>query len=427
MSRHRSSLFLFVYGALFAVGSNTLPLPSSSSSSLAIYGLIPPNGQWDEPNLRRTLSAAASILPVLAGVTPAAADLHLIPITDHREINVANDDRIGVAARVAMLAQARRSFSDLRDTRAVSLYLAHAAAWRSIVDGDAPYALVLLDPASVIDPLLPVAAPASAAAAAAAASLPLVNNNNNNNNNQPFTSAAVAALWLATEAENREGGGGVSSPFHLAILSSRVQPVNALPPSLSSSTLSIKQPQQHKNNAAETEGLAVTALLDAGWRTPLAWRNWDAYVVTKKGAEILLSNGALPMTSRAESHAASLVALGLLRAIYLPSAALSVPRLQSPSPLTSTDGGEILEEEASLNSLFFETNCDLCTLPQDYSRTGRYARIALPALLVGYVTVLALRMLALGECGTMAASSSSQKRNVLPVTAKPSSDNICSM
>ena len=77
---------------------------------------------------------------------------------------------------------------------------------------------------------------------------------------------------------------------------------------------------------------------------------------------------------------------------------------------------------SSFTFLFFEMKCDLCTLPQDYSRTGRYIRIAAPALIVGYLAILTLRMLLSGVC----CGGEARARHVLPVTTKPSSD-ICPM
>jgi hypothetical protein len=356
-----------------------------SEPRLSIYGLCPRrvNGEDDESILRGLYDATRS-LPFLAGFSSPKPDLHLVSIPAPLDISVAADDRIGVPARAAMMARSRRSYSDLGDRRAVALYIAHAEAWKMIAEGNAPLALVILDPSTL----------------------------SGDDTKQPpeHLSAFEALLGEMGDANEAVEDNGLSaSVWDIALLSSQSAPLDAA------------------RQGARLWSFTAGKLAKAGWRVPVAWRGWDAYLLTRRGARILISNGALPMTSRSESHASSLIALGLLRGVFLPASSLI--RRTPPGQGVESEWQSAADADAAtptMKSLLFESKCDLCTLPQDYSRTGRYFRIALPALLVGYVLTTLVRMLAAKTIAPAGAGAGTGARRgtVLPTTVKA---DLCSL
>jgi hypothetical protein len=135
------------------------------------------------------------------------------------------------------------------------------------------------------------------------------------------------------------------------------------------------------------------------------------------------------MTSRSESHASSLIALGLLRGVFLPAATLIRRAHPAPGQGMESEWQSAADADAAtptMKSLLFESKCDLCTLPQDYSRTGRYFRIALPAMLVGYVFTAIVRMFAAKTIAPAGAGTGAGARRgtVLPTTVKA---DLCSL
>jgi hypothetical protein len=232
------------------------------------------------------------------------------------------DDRISVSARAAMLAGERRSHSDLADAAAASLALGHAAAWERLLASSAEAALVVVDPGSAV-------------AGAATLVEPL--------------QRGVGAMW------------GAAPPADLLLLGALVPPAAARAP-------------------------ADGALAAAGWRVPLQWRGWHAYVLTRRGATVLLSQGAAPASQRAEAHASALADLGLLRALWLPGA----PPAPARAPGWAGGGGGGSGGGGggtALGALLEERVCDLCDVPEDYSRFGHVFGTAGPvAVAAGLVS-----------------------------------------
>jgi len=359
-----------------------LPHSLCAPPAIALYGLVPPGAPAaaEPAALRRALLAAAGALGALAGAALDVPADGLVPVPAPAGLDLSGDDRIGVPARAELAARARRSWGDLGDRRAVALYLAHAAAWQRFVDSGAPVALVLLDPAS-----------ADGGGGGPSGGGP----------SSAFPAAAAAALWDAFEAD---GAGGA---WHLALLSAAVAPALARAP-------------------------AAPALARAGWRVPEGWRGWDGYLISRRGAQVLLAQSALPMTARAEAHASALVNLGILSALALagpagPGAGGGVARVGAAGAGAGDAAGEPpaaqLDSDAAaatLRGLLFEARCDLCALPADYSRSARYAAVAAPAALAGFALALGVRALLLAGAASAAGAPPAPRagaRSALPASA----------
>ena len=319
-----------------------------------MYGLFSPGSP---AGFRaRTLSAAVSTLTSILGVPTAlvAAADGVVEVPSPGGLDLARDDRIGVPARALLVQGARRSFGDLGpDARAVALALAHHAAWKRFHESGQPLGLILVDPESLLPPAPSAGAPEARRQAALRAAL------------------TRASAW------------------DLLLLGALV------PPQLQS--------------AARGAAAAEAALEHAGWVTAQRWRGWHAYMLTRAGAATLLEEGALPLAQRAEAHASCLVELGLLRALALRSeveggggaaaaATAASPASSAPeAPLIARPLGWGAAEgsgDASLGSLLAEWPCDLCELPEDYSRLGHILIAAGPsAVIAGGFTFFLLQVM----------------------------------
>ena len=267
------------------------------------------------------LAAAAAAL----GLPPPGAPPLLLEVPAPQALpQLLQDDRFSVSARAAMLAGERRSHSDIATPAAAALALAHAAAWERLLSapGAPPAACVVVDPGSVV--------------ALGAPPLPDV------------LQRGAGAMW------------GAAPPADLLLLGALVPPAASREP---------------------REG----ALAREGWRVPLQWRGWHAYIVTRQGATVLLQEGAAPASARPEAHAPALADRGLLRARWLPSAPAAPGRA-----LGWAGGGGGGGAPTALGALLEEQRCDLCDVPEDYSRMGHTLAAAGPvaalaALVSGWV------------------------------------------
>jgi len=244
---------------------SSLPLTSSatSSSTLPLYGIFP----WRTLPFTQTQTLQAS-LPILSQalgvpvVLPeGGVESGCVVPPEVSTIDLASDDRISVPSRAALLAKARRSHADLGDAHTVALSLAHVMAWERFQLSGAPYALFVVDPAGVA----PVGSGGEGGGGGGGGG----------------GGAPLKGLHL-------EGGGKLA--WDLALLGSLV------PPSLTSSAA----------GGGEQLDWAIK---------PLKWRGWYAYILTAQGVKTLIEEGALPLSQRLESHAGSLVDLGLLNAV----------------------------------------------------------------------------------------------------------------
>ena len=354
---------------LLSLGFLLFLVRASPTPSLALYGLFPPSSAADASSRRASLLSAASSLPSLAGVELSVPADALLDVPVPRNLDVSGDDRVSVPARMALLTHAQRSWADLGDRRAVALYLAHVAAWQRLVDSDAPAALIILDPATVV-------------VDGGAGAPPTL---------MPSTVSVADLLNAAAEGGGGGGSGGSDGgvgapPWQLLLLSSVVPPTATLAP-------------------------ADPSLARAGYRVPLNWRSWDAYVLTRRGAQALLASGALPMTARVEAHTSALVALGVFSALWKADGSFAVRREPGVLPAEPGSAATELGVDAaddvplpSLRALVFEESCDLCALPQDYSRMDRYMRVSLPGALLGFALALGSHYLGSAWCSTRRAS-----------------------
>jgi hypothetical protein len=131
--------------------------------------------------------------------------------------------------------------------------------------------------------------------------------------------------------------------------------------------------------AAASRAPAGGELGASGWRVPQQWRGWHAYIVTRAGAAALLAQGAAPVSQRPEAHASALVNLGLLSAAWLPDA--------PPAPARVAGWASGGAGASALGALLEEVRCDLCDVPEDYSRFGHIGAVGMPvAVLAGLLS-----------------------------------------
>jgi len=265
------------------------------------------------------LAGAAAAL----GLPPPSSALQLEVPPPQPLSQLLADDRFSVSARAAMLAGERRSHSDVATPAAAALALAHAAAWEALLASPAAAACVVVDPGSALAP-----PPSSSSSSSSSPPLP------------DALQRGVAAMW-----------GAAAPPADLLLLGALVPPAAS------------REPPE-------------AALAAAGWRVPLRWRGWHAYVLTRRGATALLAEGAAPISQRAEAHASALADLGLLRALWLPSA----PAAPARAPRWAASEGAAAT--SSLGALLAEQRCDLCDVPEDYSRFGHIFAAGAPAALL---------------------------------------------
>jgi hypothetical protein len=337
-----------------------LPVGSllANSTPLSVYGLFAPSTSTSTST--RSLSAACGLLSTAWGVQAAPAEEAVVEVPSPSSLNLLKDDRINVPSRVLLMQGGRRAYSDLGDALAVSLALGHHAAWLRFQRSGQPLGLFLVEPESIES-----AAPEAAAAAAAAL---------------------------------RQALGQAGSAWDLLLLGALVPPQRALP-------------------------CPHPAMADAGWVVPLRWRAWHAYVLTQAGVQALLKEGALPLSQRSEAFASTLVDLGRLKALALaadPSAMRAAgggaatplsPLIPRPAGWaagpdsssgsssdigSSSSSGGGSSSEQSLAQMLAETPCDLCAVPEDYSRMGHIAMAAGPtAVIAALATVYALHAVGL--------------------------------
>jgi hypothetical protein len=336
--------------ALLALAACLAPLAAGdapAAAALPVYGLF----SAAAPAAARAAALAAA-LPALAaslGAPCAAADDGAVEAPAPASLDLVKDDRINVPSRALLLHGARRAFSDLGDARAVSLALGHHAAWQRFHRSGLPLAVFLVDPEALLPP-----APGSAPPPALRAAL-----------------ARGGAAW------------------DLLLLGALVPP------------------QRARARAGDA------ALEQAGWMVPLRWRGWHAYVLSRAGAEALLREGALPLSQRSEAYASSLVDLGLLRALALAPGGGGGGGSGGSSGGGSGGGGggggdaPVLigrppgwgsAGSAGLGAQLAEAPCDLCQVPEDYSRMGHIVLAAGPsAVIAGLLTTYFMHVTGCGR------------------------------
>jgi hypothetical protein len=307
-----------------------LPRPMLRLTLLHVLFLLPVRGE-PAPLFIGLFSPSTPAALRSAQLAGAAAALGLPPPSSALQLEVPPpqplsqllaDDHFSVSARAAMLAGERRSHSDVATPAAAALALAHAAAWEALLASPAAAACVVVDPGSALAP------PPSSSSSSSSPPLP------------DALQRGVAAMW-----------GAAAPPADLLLLGALVPPAAS------------REPPE-------------AALAAAGWRVPLRWRGWHAYVLTRRGATALLAEGAAPISQRAEAHASALADLGLLRALWLPSA----PAAPARAPRWAASEGAAAT--SSLGALLAEQRCDLCDVPEDYSRFGHIFAAGAPAALL---------------------------------------------
>lgn len=321
-----------------------LPATSSATAlSLPLYGIFP----WrtlsftQHQTLQAVLPTLTQALGIPVVLPEGGVESGCVTPPEVSTINLASDDRISVPSRAALVSKSRRSHADLGDAHTVSLSLGHVTAWERFLVSGAPYALFVVDPGNV------VVAPGGGSGG-----------------------GSLEGLHL--------GEGGVGGPgklaWDLALLGSLV------PPTLSS---------------------AGGGDLDWAYK-PLKWRGWYAYILSAKGVKTLLDEGALPLSQRLESHAGSLVDLGLLSAVawrgrrgglLARSAAATSAAAAAATAITATVGGDP-------PPFLAEVPCDLCDIPENYSRATHIAFGVLPtAVIAGLLTAYAQHLVCGGGGG----------------------------
>ena len=310
----------------------------SKSQVLELYGLFSP--QTPEATASGQLSKSLAHLSSALGVPvvlPEGSNNGVIIVPAPSSIDLSSDDRIGVPARAALLSRSRRSHADLGGPEAVALSLGHVAAWQRFQKSGAPLGLFVLDSWAVLGDV---------------------------------------------NVDAREELGRVMSSegqaWDLLLLSTLVAPLQA------------------KGTTPASNIPESTTLLSPNWMAaPIKWRGWNAYALTAKGVGILLEEGALPLSQRLEGHASSLVDLGLLKAVSWRGGNRAVsPSFFKRDPvdwgLAERHGGPA----DSLGALISEVPCDLCDIPEDYSRASHLALGILPAaFFTGTITFLVQRIL----------------------------------
>ena len=322
---------------------------TSNATPITVYGLFAastPQGT----RAAALASAAAALAQSLSLPELLAAADGAVEVPSPQSLDLRTDDRINVPSRALLAQGARRSYGDLGDARAVALALGHHAAWLRFQGSGTPLGLFLVEPEGV----LPGAAPAAAAAAV------------------------------------RSALGSAGAAWDLLLLGALVPPQQLRPP---------------------PPGDAALALA-GGWAVPLRWRGWHAYVLTQAGVDALLREGALPLSQRAEAHASALVDLGHLRALALRegggvgagagagSSGGGAEGAARGAPIIARAEGWGVSSAAggALAHMLVEEPCDLCAVPEDYSRMGHILLTAGPsAVVAGLLTTFALRATGCGK------------------------------
>ena len=323
--------------------------PAAAQPPLALYGLF---AAATPPAARApALAAAAASLAAALGLplAPPADGSGAVEVPAPQAPSaLQHDDRINVPSRALLAQGARRAYGDLGDARAVALALGHHAAWLRFQASGLPLALFVVEPES-----LQVGGGGGGGGAV------------------------------------RQALGSAGAAWDLLVLASLVPP-------------------QRAAAAAPAGGSAAeaAALAQAGWATPLRWRGWHAYALTQAGVGTLLREGALPLSQRLEAFASTLVDLGSLRAL-------------APLPRSGSEGAEAGAAAAAAAALFarpegwglagsasggelahmlVEAPCDLCAVPEDYSRMGHILLAAGPsAVVAGVLTTYLLQVTGCGK------------------------------
>ena len=331
--------------------------PAAAPPPLALYGLFA--ASTAPPARAHALAAAAAGLAAALGLplAPPADGSGAVEVpAPQTPSQLQHDDRVNVPSRALLVQGARRAYGDLGDARAVALALGHHAAWLRFQASGLPLALFVVEPESL----------------------------------QLGGGGGGAVVRQALD--------GAGAAWDLLVLASLVPPQRAAAAAAEAAAAAA--------HAAGGSAAEAAALAQAGWATPLRWRGWHAYALTQAGVGTLLREGALPLSQRLEAFASTLVDLGSLRALApLPrggsegaeagaaaaAAAALFARPEGWGLAGSASGGELAH-------MLVEAPCDLCAVPEDYSRMGHILLAAGPsAVVAGVLTTYLLQVTGCGK------------------------------